>query len=182
MLGWRSIDSGESMKIDALERLGANVMIADKKLNITYMNPTVIALMREAEADLRAELPTFSVDRLIGSNFDSFHKNPTHHRKMLAVLDKPYRSMIQIGKRSFDLVVTPLTNKGARSGFVVEWADAKQRLQNLDYAGQVAAIAQSMAVIEFRLDGTVITANPRFLATMGYTLAEIQGKHHTMFV
>ena len=182
MLRWLSSDNGVSMKVDALEVLGTNVMIADNNLNITYMNPTVIALMREAEADLRVELPAFRVDRLVGSNIDAFHKNPSYQRKMLAALDKPHRAMIQVGKRSFDLLVTPLIKNGTRSGFVVEWSDAKQRLQNLDYAGQVAAIAQSMAVIEFNLDGTVITANRKFLETMGYTLAEIQGKHHGMFV
>nr|WP_283818769.1 PAS domain-containing methyl-accepting chemotaxis protein [Rhodopseudomonas boonkerdii] len=47
---------------------------------------------------------------------------------------------------------------------------------------QAAAINKSMALIEFNLDGTIITANENFLATMGYTLAEIRGKHHSMFV
>jgi len=47
---------------------------------------------------------------------------------------------------------------------------------------QAAAIDKSQAVIEFKLDGTIVTANENFLATVGYTLAEIQGKHHSMFV
>ena len=51
-----------------------------------------------------------------------------------------------------------------------------------DMAGQVAAIGKSMAVIEFEMDGTVITANNNFLKALGYTLAEIKGKHHSMFV
>ena len=42
--------------------------------------------------------------------------------------------------------------------------------------------SRSQAVIEFKLDGTIITANENFLKTLGYTLAEIQGKHHSMFV
>ena len=37
-------------------------------------------------------------------------------------------------------------------------------------------------MIEFNLDGTIITANANFLATMGYELADVQGKHHSMFV
>ena len=37
-------------------------------------------------------------------------------------------------------------------------------------------------MIEFNLDGTIITANELFLATVGYSLAEIQDKHHSMFV
>src|SRR5579871_5866219 len=45
-----------------------------------------------------------------------------------------------------------------------------------------AAISRSQTVIEFRLDGTIVAANENFLHAMGYTLAEIKGKHHSMFV
>lgn len=55
-------------------------------------------------------------------------------------------------------------------------------LRNADYEGQLAAIHKSQAVIEFNLDGTIITANENFLATAGYRLDEIQGQHHSMFV
>ena len=44
------------------------------------------------------------------------------------------------------------------------------------------ALNKSQAVIEFNLDGTIVTANPNFLNAMGYRLDEIQGKHHSMFV
>jgi len=47
---------------------------------------------------------------------------------------------------------------------------------------QAAAISRSQAVIEFNLDGGIITANDNFLKAMGYTLEEIKGKHHSMFV
>src|SRR3954452_19156309 len=47
---------------------------------------------------------------------------------------------------------------------------------------QSAAINKSQAVIEFKLDGTIVTANQNFLDALGYTLADIQGKHHSMFV
>lgn len=56
-----------------------------------------------------------------------------------------------------------------------------QTLQDADYRGQLQAIGKSQAVIEFKLDGTIITANENFLNTVGYTLSEIQGKHHSMF-
>ncbi len=46
----------------------------------------------------------------------------------------------------------------------------------------VAAIDRSQAVIEFQLDGTIITANENFLSTLGYTLGEVQGRRHSMFV
>jgi PAS domain S-box-containing protein len=49
-------------------------------------------------------------------------------------------------------------------------------------AAKAVAISKSHAVVELRLDGTVITANENSLKTFGYTLKEIQGKHHGMFV
>jgi methyl-accepting chemotaxis protein len=45
-----------------------------------------------------------------------------------------------------------------------------------------AAISRSQAVIEFSLDGTVLTANDNFLSALGYSLEEIRGKHHSLFV
>jgi methyl-accepting chemotaxis protein len=51
-----------------------------------------------------------------------------------------------------------------------------------DNQAKVDAISRSQAVIEFRLDGTIITANENFLQTVGYDLGEVTGKHHSMFV
>jgi methyl-accepting chemotaxis protein len=52
----------------------------------------------------------------------------------------------------------------------------------IDESGQVAAISRSQAVIHFDLAGTVLWANDNFLKAMDYTLAEIAGRHHSMFV
>jgi methyl-accepting chemotaxis protein len=57
-----------------------------------------------------------------------------------------------------------------------------QKMRNLEDNGKIAAIDRSQAVIEFNLDGTIITANANFLDVVGHSLAEIQGKHHSMFV
>jgi methyl-accepting chemotaxis protein len=61
-----------------------------------------------------------------------------------------------------------------------EDGDASARI--LDLEGVVAAIQRSQAVIEFNLDGTIITANENFLKTLGYSLSEIQGRKHSLFV
>ena len=66
---------------------------------------------------------------------------------------------------------------------MVAWEDItyRQRLE-LDYAGQIAAIQRSQAVIEFEMDGTITTANELFLKTSGYQLDELRGRHHSMLV
>jgi methyl-accepting chemotaxis protein len=56
-----------------------------------------------------------------------------------------------------------------------------KKIRSMEYAGKIDAILRAQAVIEFNMDGTIITANENFLKTMGYSLAEIQGKHHSMF-
>src|SRR5262249_50319967 len=48
--------------------------------------------------------------------------------------------------------------------------------------GQIAAINRSQAVIEFDLNGNILTANDNFLKAMGYRLEEVVGQHHSMFV
>jgi methyl-accepting chemotaxis protein len=58
----------------------------------------------------------------------------------------------------------------------------ERKIRNMEDAGKISAIGRAQAVIEFNLDGTIITANENFLATVGYGLDEIQGKHHSMFV
>ena len=59
--------------------------------------------------------------------------------------------------------------------------DTPPSVKQSDLAGLVTAINKAQAVIEFNLDGTVITANENFLKTLGFELTEIQGKHHRMF-
>src|ERR1700761_7541327 len=48
--------------------------------------------------------------------------------------------------------------------------------------GMVAAIERSQAVIEFELDGTIVRANENFLGAVGYSAAEVVGRHHSIFV
>ncbi|MEN9797842.1 MAG: hypothetical protein RL653_1538 [Pseudomonadota bacterium] len=64
--------------------------------------------------------------------------------------------------------------------FATDVTEAK--LRSADFEGQLAAISKSQAVIEFSLDGTVLTANENFLSTVGYRLEEVKGQHHSMFV
>ncbi|MBL4686633.1 MAG: PAS domain S-box protein [Nannocystaceae bacterium] len=78
----------------------------------------------------------------------------------------------------------PILDLSGKPFKVVKFATdiTAQRLKDADVAGQLAAVGKSQAVIEFNLDGTIITANENFLGVVGYSLAEIQGRHHRMFV
>jgi methyl-accepting chemotaxis protein len=68
-------------------------------------------------------------------------------------------------------------------GPMVTWqvVTEKLRMEN-NWGGQIEATNKAQAVIEFEMDGTIITANDNFLTTLGYSLDEVQGQHHRMFV
>ncbi len=78
----------------------------------------------------------------------------------------------------------PIADASGKIYKVVKFATdvTKDKLRAADFEGQVSAIGKSQAVIEFNLDGTIISANANFLQAVGYSLEEIRGKHHSMFV
>ena len=108
----------------ALDNVSTNTMIADNDHNIVYLNEAVVNMMRNAERDLRKDLPNFDSSNLLGQNIDVFHKNPAHQRSMLEKLATTHSTEIVVGGRTFGLVANPiLTEEGERAGTVVEWND-----------------------------------------------------------
>ena len=79
---------------------------------------------------------------------------------------------------------TPVKDHTGQVIKVVKFAQdiTEEKLRNANFEGQLKAVNMAQAVIEFNLDGTILTANDNFLATLGYSnLNEIKGKHHRMF-
>ncbi len=77
----------------------------------------------------------------------------------------------------------PIKDASGRVVKVVKYAmDVTAKVQQESEANaKLQAIDRAMAVIEFNLDGSILTANQNFLTRMGYTLAELKGKHHRLF-
>ena len=78
----------------------------------------------------------------------------------------------------------PIFDRHGRPFKVVKYATdiTEQQRRNADAEGQLAAISKVQAIIEFDLDGNILHANRLFLQAMGYTLDEVVGRHHSMFV
>ena len=132
----------------ALDSTTTNVMLADENLNIIYLNKTVVEMMRAAESDIRKDLPRFDVNSLIGTNIDSFHKNPAHQRGMLAGLSKTFESRLSLGGRTFRIIANPvLDDAGGRLGTVVEWSDLTDQLRR-EAEDQRRAEAEAKAAAE----------------------------------
>src|SRR3546814_2394871 len=78
----------------------------------------------------------------------------------------------------------PVLDRSGRPVKVVKFATdiTAQKQQTADFQGQLAAIDKAQAVISFGLDGIILDANENFLKPLGYSLAEVKGKHHSLFV
>jgi len=78
----------------------------------------------------------------------------------------------------------PILDASGKPFRVVVFASdiTRQKLRAADLAGQIEAIGKSQAVIEFDMDGVILSANENFLKALGYALSEIKGRHHSMFL
>ncbi|MGR9013236.1 MAG: methyl-accepting chemotaxis protein [Gammaproteobacteria bacterium] len=118
-------DAADSKRItQALDNVQAGVMMANKNLEIIYMNENVRNIFKEAENNIRKQLPDFSVDKLIGSNVDLYHRNPAFQRGVLEKLQASYKSELVIAGHHMTVIASPVNNDvGERIGYVTEWQD-----------------------------------------------------------
>ncbi|MFO1226444.1 methyl-accepting chemotaxis protein [Roseateles sp.] len=132
----------------ALDVAATNMMVADAGYNIIYTNASLQAMLATAEPDIRKDLPQFSAASVVGTNIDSFHKQPSHQRGMLDRLKGTHKTRLHIGGRRFDLIVNPVVHQGKHLGTVVEWKDitaelaAQEREQAL--AAENARVKQAL--------------------------------------
>ncbi|MEO5922294.1 MAG: PAS domain-containing methyl-accepting chemotaxis protein [Bryobacteraceae bacterium] len=172
----------------ALDALGTNVFIADRDLVLVYMNRRASDIMRSMGSTIE-KLFGVSYKELIGTKIDSFHGNRAREirSRLSDPSSLPIRTEIQLADLLLDLNVNAILNDvGEFIGLVVNWEEIseKKKLEtsNQDYSAQIAAISRAQASIEFKMDGTILQANDNFLKTVGYSLTEIKGKHHSLFV
>lgn len=137
----------------------------------------------------------YSLAEIQGKHHSMFvepsERDSTGYREFWAALNRgeyrtaEYKRIGKGGKEVWILATyNPLLDEAGRPFGVVKYATdvTVQKLRNADSTEQLAAIGKSQAVIEFNTDGTIITANDNFLGALGYSLSEIEGKHHSIFV
>ena len=80
-------------------------------------------------------------------------------------------------------ILQPVKNSDGRvKYFTLHSSDLTRTIESSrEHESLIKALMRSTAVIEFNLNGEVLSANDRFLRTMGYTLEQVRGKHHRMF-
>ncbi|MNU47855.1 Biofilm dispersion protein BdlA [compost metagenome] len=96
------------------------------------------------------------------------------------------RQYKRIGKGGREVWIEASYNPVSRRGKPVKVVKiatdiTDRKLKAAEDAGKIDALSRAQAIIEFSPDGEVLTANENFLAALGYSLAEVQGRHHSMF-
>jgi len=140
----------ESLRVKiALDNVASGVMMADTERRIIYANKAVLSMFKNAESDIRKQLPNFDTSRLIGSSIDDFHKNPSHQAQLLAGFNQTFRSSMLLGGHSMTVVANPVINEqGVRLGSVVEWSD---RTDEAAVEREIADLVHAAAAGNFSL-------------------------------
>ncbi|QDL91919.1 methyl-accepting chemotaxis protein [Paroceanicella profunda] len=116
--------SGAEDVVKALDRATTMIMLADKDYSIRYLNGSLQDMFRKHEDAMRKDLPSFSLDKLVGCNIDIFHKEPAATRAMLNALKGTHIARLTLGGRHLRLAVHAIHDaKGNRTGTLVEWRD-----------------------------------------------------------
>ncbi|WP_441232351.1 methyl-accepting chemotaxis protein [Tardiphaga sp. 215_C5_N2_1] len=172
----------ESSKIAAIERAQA-VIEFDLDGTIVTANKNFLDALGYALAEIQGKHHSMFVEPAM--------RESGEYREFWAQLNRgeyqaaEYKRIGKSGKEVWILAsYNPVLDEKGKPFKVVKFATnvTQQKLQTVDLAGQIAAIGKSQAVIEFGMDGIVLTANENFLQALGYSLEEIKGRHHGVFV
>jgi methyl-accepting chemotaxis protein len=137
----------------------------------------------------------YSLDEIKGKHHslfvDAATRDSNDYREFWAKLNRgefqaaQYKRIAKGGKEVWiQASYNPILDAKGKPRKVIKFATdiTAQKIQSMEAAGKIAAMSRAQAVIEFNMDGTIVTANENFLGAMGYSLAEVQGQHHSMFV
>ena len=150
--------------------------------NIIHANNNFLSLMEYSMSDIEGKHHGLFVD--------SVDVDKPEYRQFWAVLNdgKPqngvFKRITKTGQEVWlQSVYAPVKDEMGRVFKIVNITTdiTASSLKAADFAGQLAAIGKSQAVVEYTMDGIILNANENFLTTMGYTAIEIMGKHHRMF-
>jgi methyl-accepting chemotaxis protein len=164
----------------AFEHISGAVMFVDRDFKVTYVNAATRQMLSAHLEHFRKLFPGLDPDHIEGLCIDVYHDRQNPRQVSGAATDLPRKSELRVGPLTFAVnAIANLDSRGKCLGTILEWADITELRER---TAIIAANSKAQAVIEFALDGTILCANDNFLNTVGYTLEEIRGKHHSLFV
>lgn len=132
MVTWELVTQKLMLEFEAakktamIENAPTNLILADKDLNITYVNPATVKNLQPI-----SHLLPVPIEKVVGSSVDIFHKNPAHQRQILSnPKNLPHNAVIELGDQKLDLLVSPIYDpKGDYVGPMVNWANITDKLK-----------------------------------------------------
>ena len=109
----------------AMDNSMTNVLMCDRNLMVTYINKAAQDKLKALENEIRKVLPAFNADNIVGTCIDTFHKVPSHQRRILEnPRNLPHKADIQLGPLMLELNVGAIiSEKGEYLGNSLEWSD-----------------------------------------------------------
>ncbi|MCW3780113.1 methyl-accepting chemotaxis protein [Defluviimonas sp. CAU 1641] len=166
-----------AFKSAAFESSSAALMIVDRDLRVSYVNPSATALLDRHVGEVRKARPGFHPDAVVGHDVEMLGILPEAARLRLedeATL--PFCSEAQLGSARFALDINEVAMEGqGRIGSVIELRDVTVERMNL---AVLAAIDRYLATAEFDADGRLIKVNEKMIALLGAPEGKYLGKNH----
>ncbi|CCN34012.1 putative Methyl-accepting chemotaxis protein (MCP) fused with PAS/PAC domain [Vibrio nigripulchritudo SO65] len=147
----RKIASVNARIKNALDNASSNVMIADRNYNVIYMNESILGMMKQAEQNIRSEVPDFSHQGLMNNPIDRYFQYFGAKKPILDGLTQTFKDELVLGGRTFALVASPVVVDNQRVGTVVEWEDKTEWLAEEQ---EKARVASENARVKYALDGS----------------------------
>ncbi|MBC9883798.1 PAS domain S-box protein, partial [Bradyrhizobium sp. INPA01-394B] len=179
---------GRKSRIDAQARLDA---IGRSQAMIEFnLDGTIIAANKNF-----LDVLGYRLDEIQGKHHSMFvpadQRDSAEYKAFWAALNRgeyQAREFKRIAKGGHEIWIeasyNPVLDGNGKTVMVAKIATeiTAKKLRSMADASKIAAISRAQAVVEFKLDGTIVTANENFCKALGYSLAEIQGKHHSLFM
>ena len=147
------------------------VVFLDQAQTIRYLNPSAQRLL--------APLVGAAAESLVGRPFSSLSSDLPGY-----LVQQSCEGEVACRLGATELIVSgkPVHHDDWPAGYRLTLRERAAALQELEQRGKLKAVSATQAMIEFDLEGKILSANDNFLATTGYRLDEIQGRHHRLFV
>lgn len=141
-----------------------NILYCNRDFVIVYANPQSLETLKQVEQYL-----PISVDKIVGSSIDIFHKNPAHQRRMLDN-DKmlPHRTIIDVGPEKLDLLVSAVYKGNTYIGSMVTWSLVTTKLKNDHEMSRISSMMENapVNVVYCDRDYNITYMNPRSFQTL----------------
>ena len=121
----------KEMMDSSLNSLNANVMIANRNDELTWMNEASYRSLRELQGEIQKSIPDFNVDKAMGASIHNMHKDPERVKRILHNM-KPgdsHTGNIYLGDKVLELIVRPLFSGDERIGGYAEWQDKTEDIK-----------------------------------------------------